>query len=287
MPFWLRRFWRNRRRGSCPDRSAKSRRIDRDRRTGLRLCALSFARHRAPAGRRPGGASCRDPARSGGRFHRSRRGYGPECDRRRSAGGQHHALRQRWLWRGHRDQQRHFCSAFDDGVADTAGACTETTDPAEARFVWLRPRCAQAITRLRQSSARFPGLRRRKRSRSRILDLQHSAAVCLHRRHRISRRRRYRQGPVDEDGSPEQLVPGQLWLPRFWRRERGCPGGAVRRRPQRLPSDRRVDTAPGNKSATDAINTRFDLYSGGTITAAFALTSPTDRVVPTRMSART
>lgn len=161
-----------------------------------------------------------------------------------------------------------FCSAFDDSIADTAGACTETTDPAEARFVWLQ-------TTLRTANYAFTpivGAISGTSQAEAVAGVESSICniaplfVCTDDTE-FPRDGDIGKGLLMKTGAKNSWFPGNYGYLDFGGGNAGVQAALYG---NGLNGCRPIDesnTAPGNKSATDAINTRFDLYSGGTITA--------------------
>jgi hypothetical protein len=159
-----------------------------------------------------------------------------------------------------------FCSAFDDSKAATSDACTTTTDPAEARFVWVKTSLRTAKYALTPVVGAMQGTSHAEA----VAGIQSSICniaplfVCTD------------DGtfPSDDDigkgllmktGAKNSWFPGNYGYLDFGGGNAGVQAALYG---HGLNGCRPIDesnTAPGNKSATDAINTRFDVYAGGTL----------------------
>jgi Flp pilus assembly protein TadG len=169
-----------------------------------------------------------------------------------------------------------FCSEFDDTKAATSDACTTTTDPTKARFVWVKTSLRTAKFAFTPIAGAIQGTSHAEAVagiQSSICDIA-PLFVCTDNDN----------FPSDDDigksllmktGSRNSWFPGNYGYLDFGGGNTGVQNALMGRG---LNGCRPIDesnTAPGNKSATDAINTRFDLYSGGTITPSLC-SNPTD-----------
>lgn len=156
-----------------------------------------------------------------------------------------------------------FCSAFDDSKADTAEACTETTDPAEARFVWLQ-------TSLRTANYAFTPIVGAISGTSRaeaVAGIESSICniaplfVCTSDE-AFPADGDIGKGLLMKTGAKNSWFPGNYG---YLDLGPGNPGVVDALVGHGLNGCQRIDesnTQPGNKNATDAINTRFDIYAG-------------------------
>ena len=156
-----------------------------------------------------------------------------------------------------------FCSAFDDSVAETAAACTETTDPLEARFVWLQTSLRTANYAFTPIVAAFSGTSRAEAVAGVESSICNIAPlfVCTNDA----------AFPDDDDigrgllmktGAQNSWFPGNYG---YLDLGPGNPGVVDALLGHGLNGCQPIDesnTQPGNKNATDAINTRFDIYDG-------------------------
>ena len=170
-----------------------------------------------------------------------------------------------------------FCSAFDDSIADTVAACTPTTDPAEARFVWLR-------TTLRTANYAFTPIVGAISGDSRaeaVAGIESSICniaplfVCTEDE----------AFPDDGDigiGLRMKTSAGNSWGPGnygYLDLGPGNPGVIDALLGHGLNGCQPIDesnTQPGNKNATDAINTRFDIYAGPGATNSASICTDTN-----------
>ena len=156
-----------------------------------------------------------------------------------------------------------FCSDFDDSVASTAAACATTTDPTEARFVWVQ-------TSLRTANYAFTPIVQA------ISGVSHAEAVAGVESSICSISPLFvctddENFPEDDDigkgllmktGAQNAWFPGNYGFLDFGP---GNPGVIEALLGHGLNGCQTIDesnTEPGNKNATDAINTRFDVYAG-------------------------
>ncbi len=176
-----------------------------------------------------------------------------------------HALRQR------RQRRRTveidaitFCKAFDDSVADTTTACTRPAiDDSNAGSSSSRPRSGPPITPSRRSSRRSPA----SSSATAVAGVQSSICnvapllVCVGDN----------SFPTDADigkGMILKTAGGNAWAPgNYGYLDFGNGNQAVLNAllGNGLNGCQNADdnqTEPGNKNATDAINTRMDVYAG-------------------------
>jgi Flp pilus assembly protein TadG len=156
-----------------------------------------------------------------------------------------------------------FCSAFDDSKAASADACIETRDPEEARFVWVKTSLRTAKYAFTPIVAAFSGTSHAEAVagvESSICDIA-PLFVCVPSEN----------FPTDDDiGKGMLLKTGaqNSWFPGnygFLDLGAGNPGVIDALLGHGLNGCQKIDesnTQPGNKNATDAINTRFDIYAG-------------------------
>jgi Flp pilus assembly protein TadG len=156
-----------------------------------------------------------------------------------------------------------FCSAFDDDEADTSDACTVTTDPVEARFVWVKTSLRTANYAFTPIAGAFAGT-------------SHAEAVAGIESSICNISPLFVCAPSENFPSDADIGKGLLlktgaanaWFPGnygFLDLGPGNPGVIDALLGHGLNGCQKIDetnTEPGNKNATDAINTRFDVYAG-------------------------
>jgi Flp pilus assembly protein TadG len=156
-----------------------------------------------------------------------------------------------------------FCSDFDDSVADTDAACDETTDANEARYVWVKTSLRTANYALTPIAGALAGTSHAEAVAGVESSICHIAPlfVCTDDE----------EFPADDDigrglvmktGAKNSWFPGNYGYLDFGP---GNPGVVEALLGHGLNGCQPIDesnTQPGNKNATDAINTRFDVYGG-------------------------
>jgi Flp pilus assembly protein TadG len=156
-----------------------------------------------------------------------------------------------------------FCSAFDDSKADTGEACVETTTPAEARFVWVKTSLRTAdyaftpIAGALSGTSHAEGVAGVDSSICNIAPL----FVCVGS-DTFPTDADIGKGLLMKTGSKNSWFPGNYGYLDFGP---GNPGVIDALLGHGLNGCQKIDesnTQPGNKDATDAINTRFDVYAG-------------------------
>ena len=156
-----------------------------------------------------------------------------------------------------------FCSEFDDSVVDTTAACTEASDDNDAAFVIVTTELRTANFAFTPVVAAFSGTI----SASAVAGVQSSICnvapllVCAPNN----------SFPTNEDigkGIVMKVAGGSAWVPGnygFLDFGNGNPAVIDALMGHGLNGCQNTDdneTEPGNKNATDAINTRFDVYAG-------------------------
>ena len=156
-----------------------------------------------------------------------------------------------------------FCSAFDDSVADTAAACTETTDPAEARFVWLQTTLRTANYAFTPIVGALSGSSQAEAVAGVEISICNIAPlfVCTNDEE-FPGDGDIGKGLLMKTGAQNSWFPGNYG---YLDLGPGNPGVVQALLGHGLNGCQKIDesnTQPGNKNATDAINTRFDIYAG-------------------------
>jgi Flp pilus assembly protein TadG len=169
-----------------------------------------------------------------------------------------------------------FCSEFDDDEADTDDACTATTDPEEARFVWVKTSLRTANYAFTPIVGAFAGT-------------SHAEAVAGVESSICNIAPLFVCAPSENFPTDADIGKGLLlktgaqnsWFPGnygFLDLGPGNPGVIDALLGHGLNGCQKIDesnTEPGNKNATDAINTRFDIYAGVGATKNPAICSDT------------
>ena len=155
-----------------------------------------------------------------------------------------------------------FCSEFDDAVQDTAAACTDTDEDAEARFVVVTTKVRTAEYALTPIVGAFAG----NATATAVAGVESSICnvapllVCT-----------ADDFPTEDDigkGIVLKTAGGNSWAPGnygFLDFGNGNPAVLNALLGNGLNGCQSTDdnqTEPGNKDATDAINTRMDVYAG-------------------------
>lgn len=156
-----------------------------------------------------------------------------------------------------------FCSAFDDSIADTDTACTETTDGEEARFVIVRTSLRTANYTLTPIVGAFSGTARAEAVAGVESSICNIAPlfVCTANAD-FPTEEDIGRGLLMKTGAQNSWFPGNYG---FLDLGPGNPGVIEALLGHGLNGCQKIDesnTEPGNKNATDAINTRFDIYAG-------------------------
>ena len=156
-----------------------------------------------------------------------------------------------------------FCSEFDDSIASTAAACTEASGDSDSAFVIVTTELRTANFALTPVVAAFSGTI----SASAVAGVQSSICnvapllVCAPDN----------SFPTNEDigkGIIMKVAGGSAWAPGnygFLDFGAGNPAVMAALMGHGLDGCQNTDdneTEPGNKNATDALNTRFDIYDG-------------------------
>ena len=156
-----------------------------------------------------------------------------------------------------------FCSEFDDSIPSTAAACTEATGDTDSAFVIVTTELRTANFALTPVVAAFSGTI----SASAVAGVQSSICnvapllVCAPDN----------GFPTNEDigkGIVMKVAGGSAWAPGnygFLDFGNGNPAVMAALMGHGLDGCQTTDdneTEPGNKNATDALNTRFDVYDG-------------------------
>ena len=156
-----------------------------------------------------------------------------------------------------------FCSEFDDSIADTTAACTPASDDNDSAFVIVTTELRTANFAFTPVVAAFSGTI----SASAVAGVQSSICnvapllVCAPDN----------SFPTNEDigkGIVMKVAGGSAWVPGnygFLDFGNGNPAVIDALMGHGLNGCQDTDdneTEPGNKNATDAINTRFDVYEG-------------------------
>ena len=156
-----------------------------------------------------------------------------------------------------------FCSAFDDSKADTAAACVATTVPADARFVWVQTSLRTANYAFTPIVQAFSGTSHAEAVAGVESSICNIAPlfVCTDDVNFPSDTDIGR-GLLMKTGAQNSWFPGNYGFLDFGP---GNPAVIDALLGHGLNGCQPIDesnTEPGNKNATDAINTRFDVYAG-------------------------
>ena len=178
-----------------------------------------------------------------------------------------------------------FCSAFDDSVADTDTACEETTDDAEARFVIVRTTLRTANFTLTPIVGAFSGTSRAEAVAGVETSICNVAPlfVCT----------ADANFPSDADigrglrlktGAQNSWAPGNYGFLDFGNGNPGVVEALLGNGLNGCLPTNETNTQPGNKDATDAINTRLDVFAGHTddpsicnVATGYGCTAPSAR----------
>ena len=170
-----------------------------------------------------------------------------------------------------------FCSEFDDTIADTDAACTETNDDVDSAFVIVTTELRTANFAFTPVVAAFSGTI----SASAVAGVQSSICnvapllVCAPNN----------SFPTNNDigkGIVMKVAGGSAWAPgNYGFLDFGAGNPAVMDALMGFGLDgcQSTDdnqTEPGNKNATDALNTRFDIYDGTGATNNPSACDPSD-----------
>ena len=160
-----------------------------------------------------------------------------------------------------------FCSEFDDSVADTATACTTTTDSTETHFVVVTTTTRTANYLFTPIVAAFSGTS----SASAVAGVESS--ICNVAPLFVCTEDEDFPGPADigrglllKTGSGNSWAPGNYGLLDFGAGNGGAINALLGHGLDGCQATGDVDTEPGNKDVTDAINTRLDVYDGSPLT---------------------
>ncbi len=170
-----------------------------------------------------------------------------------------------------------FCSVFDDSVADTDAACTETTSGIEARFVIVRTSVRTANFTLTPIVAAFSG----STTAEAVAGVESSICniaplfVCTANA-AFPTEADIGRGLLMKTGAQNAWFPGNYGYLDFGGGNTGVESALMGHGLNGCQPIDESNTAPGNKSATDAINTRFDVYSETGQIRASACTNATD-----------
>jgi Flp pilus assembly protein TadG len=156
-----------------------------------------------------------------------------------------------------------FCSAFDDSVADNAAACTETTDDGESRFVIVQTAVRTANYALTPIVGAISG----DSQATAVAGVESSICnvapllVCAPSN----------DFPTSADigrGMVMKVAGGNSWAPGnygyldFGNGNQAVIDALMGHGLNGCQNEDDNTTEPGNKNATDAINTRMDVYGG-------------------------
>lgn len=157
-----------------------------------------------------------------------------------------------------------FCSDFDDAIASTDAACTETTSGVEARFVVVRTSVRTANYTLTPIVAAFSGTTRAEAVagvESSICDIA-PLFVCTPDAD-FPTEADIGRGLLMKTGAQNSWFPGNYGYLNFGGGNAGVEAALMGHGLNGCQPIDESNTLPGNKDATDAINTRFDVYAGG------------------------
>jgi Flp pilus assembly protein TadG len=156
-----------------------------------------------------------------------------------------------------------FCSAFDDSIADTAAACDEAEGDEDSRFVVVTTNIRTAEYAFTPIVAAFAGTS----EATAVAGIESSICniaplfVCTSDAN----------FPSDDDigkgllmktGAQNSWFPGNYGFLDFGGGNQGVIDALLGHGLNGCQPIDESNTAPGNKNATDAINTRFDVYAG-------------------------
>lgn len=156
-----------------------------------------------------------------------------------------------------------FCSAFDDSIASTDAACTETTDDEEARFVIVR-------TSLRTANYAFTPVVEAISGTSRaeaVAGVESSICnvapllVCVGDTN-FPTAEDIGRGVIMKTAGGNSWAPGNYGYLDFGNGNQAVLDGLLGHGLNGCQATDDNETEPGNKNATDAINTRMDVYGG-------------------------
>lgn len=156
-----------------------------------------------------------------------------------------------------------FCSAFDDSVANTDDACTETTDGTDSQFVIVTTEVRAADYAFTPIVAAFAGTSKASAVASVASSICNVAPllVCAPND----------DFPTDADvgkGIIMKVAGGNKWVPGnygyldFGNGNQAVLNALLGFGLNGCQATDATQTEPGNKNATDAINTRMDVYGG-------------------------
>lgn len=156
-----------------------------------------------------------------------------------------------------------FCSAFDDSVADTTAACTVATDDSDSRFVIV----TTSLRTANYALTPIVGAMRGTSEATAVAGIQSSICnvapllVCV----------ADDDFPTEDDigkGIIMKVAGGSAWAPGnygfldFGKGNAAVIDALLGHGLNGCQATDDNETEPGNKNATDAINTRFDVYDG-------------------------
>jgi Flp pilus assembly protein TadG len=158
-----------------------------------------------------------------------------------------------------------FCSAFDDSVANTDDACTETNQGADSQFVVVTTEVRTADYAFTPIVAAFAGSSKASAVASVASSICNVAPllVCAPND----------DFPTDADvgkGIIMKVAGGNQWVPGnygyldFGNGNQAALNALLGFGLNGCQATDATETEPGNKNATDAINTRLDVYGGNT-----------------------
>ena len=156
-----------------------------------------------------------------------------------------------------------FCSAFDDSVPDTDTACTETTDGSEARFVIVRTSLRTANYTLTPIVGAFSGTARAEAVAGVETSICNVAPlfVCTGDAN-FPDEDDIGRGLLLKTGAQNSWAPGNYGYLDFGAGNPGVIDALLGHGLNGCLPANETNTQPGNKNATDAINTRLDVYAG-------------------------
>ena len=156
-----------------------------------------------------------------------------------------------------------FCKAFDDSVASTASACTAATGDSDSAFVVVTTQARTA----RYAFTPIVGLFSGTVSASAVAGVQSSICsiaplfVCTDDANFPSADD-VGDGLLMKTGAQNSWFPGNYGFLNFGQGNQGIIDALLGHGLNGCQPIDESNTAPGNKNATDAINTRFDIYDG-------------------------
>jgi Flp pilus assembly protein TadG len=170
-----------------------------------------------------------------------------------------------------------FCSAFDDSIADDTEACTVADGDGDSKFVMVTTRLRTADYAFTPIVAAFSG----SSEATAVAGVESSICniaplfVCTDDANFPSDAD-VGKGLLMKTGSKNSWFPGNYGFLDFGQGNQGVIDALLGHGLNGCQPIDESNTAPGNKNATDAINTRFDIYAGTGSTNSSDICEDTD-----------